>query len=123
MGIITDRDWRLLRIDFWIGTGIISLINSSLIMRNRNHLLYEEYIFGRAIITVVVFFTVLRSLQYNGKMVFTGILLIPACFLKPIGMSNSLLKKLRAFGDSPATGMILEFPKVLFRGLSPSLLS
>jgi hypothetical protein len=97
LGIITDRDWRLLLIDFWTGTGIISLITSSLIIVNRNQLLDYEHIFGITIITVVIF-SELRCLQYNGKMVLAGILLIPACFLKPICTSNSLLKNFALSG-------------------------
>jgi hypothetical protein len=46
MGILTDRNWRLLVIDFWTSTGIISQININLIMRNRNQLHSDEYIFG-----------------------------------------------------------------------------
>ena len=63
---------------------------------NRNRLLYYEYIFGIAIITVVGF-TVLANLQYNGKMGLPGILLIPTCLLKPMCMKNSFMKKISYF--------------------------
>jgi hypothetical protein len=60
MSFLSYRDWNFLMIGFWSGVAVISAINISLILLNRNQFLYDEYILVIAIISAGVF-TVLRS--------------------------------------------------------------
>ena len=55
MKICKQWDWTQLGIAFWSGVAIISLVNIGLILAQHNQLLYNEYIFGIAIVIIIVY--------------------------------------------------------------------